>query len=126
MSLPSITHAVTRAGFHSLNHILSRTPSAPRRQILRCLPLHLLERRPPRLLMIEATNACNLHCPLCPVGAGVMTRPRGYMEIEPYRKLIREVSPFVSRILMNFAGETLLHPQIVEMVRFASERAASR
>ena len=39
----------------------------------------------PRLLMIEPTNLCNLHCPLCPTGAGTLKRPAGRMLFELYR-----------------------------------------
>jgi len=73
-------------------------------------------------MAIEPTNACNLRCPLCPVGAGTMSRGRGFMDPASYRTLIDEIRHHVSRILMNFAGEPLLHPDIGDMVGYAERR----
>jgi len=72
----------------------------------------------PKFLAIEPTNACNLHCPLCPVGAKTMYRERGFMELDPFRGLIDEISSHANHILMNFAGEPLLNPRIGEMVEY--------
>lgn len=83
------------------------------------LPLH---KRPPRFMAIEPTNNCNLHCPLCPVGAKTMDRRRGFMDLEKYKSLIDEIAPHTSQILMNFAGEPLLHPNIGEMVSYAEQK----
>ena len=42
-------------------------------------------------LMIEPTNICNLQCPLCPLGAGLMTRAKGTMK---YRFNASFIDPF--------------------------------
>jgi len=33
---------------------------------------------PPVHITIEPTNVCNLLCPICETGKGVMTRPKGF------------------------------------------------
>lgn len=45
-----------------------------------------------------------------------MDRARGFMELDPFRGLIDEISSHANHILMNFAGEPLLNPRIGEMV----------
>ncbi len=43
----------------------------------------------------ELTNHCNLRCPECTSGSGLMTRERGFMDIELYKKVISELSPYL-------------------------------
>ena len=33
----------------------------------------------PLTLMVEPTNICNLKCPLCPTGAGLVKRQKGFL-----------------------------------------------
>lgn len=73
-------------------------------------------RFPPRFIMVEPTNGCNLRCPLCPVGAQTTTRDPGFLDVDAYRVLLDEIKSHVRRILMNFAGEPLLHPKIGELI----------
>jgi radical SAM protein with 4Fe4S-binding SPASM domain len=47
----------------------------------------------------------------------------GFMEMELYKKIIDEMSQYKYSILRPFGdGETLLHPKIVEMVRYAKKK----
>ena len=59
---------------------------------------------------IELTNHCNLQCPECLSGSGVMTRKRGFMEIDIFDKLVTELQPFLFNINLYFQGESMLHP----------------
>ena len=70
----------------------------------------------PVFLHIEPTGRCNLKCVMCPRGDN-MNRPMGgYMSMDLFEKICREVDPvFVA--FVGF-GEPLLHPEIVRMVRF--------
>ncbi|MFH1263555.1 MAG: radical SAM protein [Pseudomonadota bacterium] len=75
----------------------------------------------PEYLFVEPTNFCNLKCPLCPTGAGYLGRvPRGYMNIEHYRNLIDELSPYARRIELWGFGEPMMHPEIHTMISYAS------
>lgn len=57
---------------------------------------------------IEITNHCNLNCIMC--GNDKLTRPRGYMSMSLYKKIIDEIAienPN-TRIWLDFYGEALL------------------
>lgn len=68
---------------------------------------------------IELTNNCNLSCPECTSGSGVLTRSRGFMEIALYEKLITELRPYLYNINLYFQGESMLHPQFFSFLRGA-------
>jgi len=76
----------------------------------------------PYNLLIEPTNVCNLKCPLCPTGAGLMTRKVGYMDFDNYKHLIDEMAPYLYTITLANLGEPLLHPEIFEMAEYASKK----
>jgi len=58
----------------------------------------------------ELTNNCNLQCPECSSGSDRMQRERGYMDIELFNKIIKELTPFLYNINLYFQGEPMLHP----------------
>ncbi|MFH1011496.1 MAG: radical SAM protein [bacterium] len=93
---------------------------------LSCLLSHLL-RRPivwglPISVMMEPTNRCNLRCPLCPSGAGTLTRSIGEMTLSDYRKILDAIGPQHRRIYLWNQGEPLLNDSLPDMVRLAHER----
>ena len=65
----------------------------------------------------ELTNNCNLHCPECSSGSGLMLRDRGYMDIELFNKVISELRPYLCNINLYFQGEPMLHPLFFSFVR---------
>jgi radical SAM protein with 4Fe4S-binding SPASM domain len=65
----------------------------------------------PVSVSVELTNHCNLNCPQCYSGSGMMTRKRGFMDIGLYRKTIKELSPWLYNVNLYFQGEPMLHPQ---------------
>ena len=74
----------------------------------------------PQRLNIEPTNHCNLRCRLCP--HPLMNRSKGFMELELFRRLIKECRARNVRIWLHYIGEPLLHPHIVSMVAWAVEQ----
>ena len=68
---------------------------------------------------VELTNNCNLHCPECSSGSGLMTRKRGYMEIGLFDMLIAELQPFLFNLNLYFQGESMLHPQFFSFLQSA-------
>ncbi|MCX6253283.1 MAG: radical SAM protein, partial [Bacteroidia bacterium] len=64
----------------------------------------------PLSISVELTNNCNLHCPQCSTGSGQMQRERGYMDIELFNKVIKELRPYLYNINLYFQGEPMLHP----------------
>jgi radical SAM protein with 4Fe4S-binding SPASM domain len=64
----------------------------------------------PVAISAELTNHCNLKCPECNSGAGIMTRSRGYMGIGLFKNVISELRPYLYYINLYFQGEPMLHP----------------
>jgi radical SAM protein with 4Fe4S-binding SPASM domain len=64
----------------------------------------------PVSVSMELTNVCNLRCPECSSGSGKMERERGYMDIDLFKKVIKELSPYLYNTNMYFQGEPMLHP----------------
>ena len=73
----------------------------------------------PFALMIEPTNRCNLHCPLCPSGDGRLTRPRGTMDRATFDRILSQTKGTVKLLQLWNQGEPLLHPDLPEMIRLA-------
>jgi radical SAM protein with 4Fe4S-binding SPASM domain len=64
----------------------------------------------PVSISAELTNTCNLNCPHCFTGSGLMTRKRGFMDIELFKKVMKELSPYLYNVNLYFQGEPMLHP----------------
>ncbi len=78
-------------------------------------------RKYPTKAMIELSRACNLRCPVCPVGNG-SARIYPPMAFELFCHIIDQISSFVQELLVHNFGEPLLHPHIVECVAHAKEK----
>lgn len=64
----------------------------------------------PLALGVELTNTCNLACPECTTGSGLMTRPKGFMDIDLFSRVITELRPGLLNLNLYFQGEPMLHP----------------
>jgi radical SAM protein with 4Fe4S-binding SPASM domain len=64
----------------------------------------------PVSLSTELTNNCNLHCPQCASGSGLMERKHGFMEKDLFIKVIKELGPYLYNLNLYFQGEPMLHP----------------
>jgi MoaA/NifB/PqqE/SkfB family radical SAM enzyme len=83
----------------------------PKKGVVSEFPLHL---------DVESTNNCNLKCPMC--SRNFMTEKIGYMSWELYKKIIDEGARYeLPSIKLNYRGEPLLHPQLVQMVKYAKD-----
>ena len=71
----------------------------------------------PVSISAELTNNCNLQCPECSSGSGLMQRDRGFMDIELFNKVITELRPYLYNINLYFQGEPMLHPQFFSFLR---------
>jgi MoaA/NifB/PqqE/SkfB family radical SAM enzyme len=89
--------------------------------------LSRMTRRPiilgrPFMLMLEPSSLCNLHCPLCAVGAGRLTRPQGHMPLKQFIRILDEMGPHLLHLTLWNQGEPFLNPHLVEMIRYAKAR----
>lgn len=79
----------------------------------------------PYSAMIEVSTVCNLHCGLCPVGRGKLGRPAEFMPLETFTRIIDQFNPmFVETIYPAMWGESLLHPQFVDMLEYVQRKKA--
>lgn len=76
----------------------------------------------PISIAIEPTTSCNLRCPECPSGLRSFTRPTGMLKQELFEKVIDELSPTLSYLIFYFQGEPYLHPQLLDMVKYAADK----
>ncbi|KUO39432.1 MAG: hypothetical protein AVW05_01565 [Hadesarchaea archaeon DG-33] len=76
-------------------------------------------------LDIETTNACNLRCPMCPrtVQEIEKTGKVGFMDFGLYKALIDQgAENGLCSVKLNYLGEPLIHPDVVEQVSYAKEK----
>ncbi len=73
----------------------------------------------PISLAIEPTTSCNLRCPECPSGLRNFTRPTGKVSVDLYQEIITQLAPYTSYLTFYFQGEPFLHPDFLDMVRYA-------
>ena len=71
---------------------------------------------------IEPTTSCNLRCPECPSGLRSFTRPTGMLSENLFKKVIDELSDTLTYLTFYFQGEPYLHPQFLNLVRYAADR----
>ncbi len=78
-------------------------------------------RYPPTRVWVEATSNCNLRCSFC--GNRDLTKDqRGNMSFELFQQLADEAAGKVNQFNLFHRGESLLHPRIGEMIRYAGAR----
>lgn len=76
----------------------------------------------PPSLQIEPTNFCNINCICCPTDR--MVRKKGHMDFELFRKIIDEASKIgVRRVHLLLHGEPMIHPRIVDMIRYIKSKS---
>lgn len=73
----------------------------------------------PLMLMVEPTNFCNLKCPLCPSGNGKLTRQRGIMEFQTFKKILEEQADRLILLMLWNQGEPFINKHLNDMVRLA-------
>ncbi|MDX9929879.1 MAG: radical SAM/SPASM domain-containing protein [Bacteroidales bacterium] len=71
----------------------------------------------PATVSLELTSHCNLRCPECASGSGMMLREKGFMDPALYEKVIRELNPFIWYASLYFQGEPFLHPGIFSFLQ---------
>ncbi len=77
------------------------------------LPVHI---------SIEPTNFCNLRCPVCETGAGIIKRPQGNMELDVYADILMEIQKYANTVFLYWMGEPFLNKNIYKMADMAKER----
>lgn len=71
---------------------------------------------------IEPTNHCNLKCPECPSGLGVLTRPLGLLKLDDFKNWIDQIKNTGFYVQLFFQGEPYINKQLPEMIRYAQSQ----
>jgi MoaA/NifB/PqqE/SkfB family radical SAM enzyme len=83
---------------------------AARAECCEGLPIHL---------HLEPTGDCNLTCPLCPKGRGLISRT-GHLDLETFERVFIPLSETLSLMIVSGFGEPLLNPATPAMIRVAT------
>lgn len=78
----------------------------------------------PEALYVEVTNFCNLKCTMCHHGWG-LTGEQGFLDPGVFRRIVDDalsIPGYRPRIALHMNGEPLMHPNLPDMIRYASER----
>lgn len=81
-------------------------------------------RQSPRILgrpvnvTIEPTNICNLKCPVCETGAGILGRPDANMSLDEFKTIADKIAPYTNTLMFYFMGEPFLNKQSYEMIAY--------
>lgn len=76
----------------------------------------------PYAISVEPAGFCNLKCPECPTGAGVLTRRGGVLALADYQEIIDQAAAHLMHVNLFFQGEPLLNRAIIDMIGYASQR----
>ena len=68
---------------------------------------------------IEPTNHCNLKCPECPSGLGVLTRPLGLLNFNDFKNWIDQIKDTGFYVQLFFQGEPYINKHLPEMIKYA-------
>lgn len=70
----------------------------------------------PVAVSIEITNMCNLNCPNCATGSGILERPAGFMDFKTAEKILKWIKKSALSANLYFQGEPMLHPCFFEII----------
>lgn len=72
----------------------------------------------PIRLWIEPTSVCNLSCIMC-LNKSIPKNEKGFMNFDLFKRIIDEAADFIHDVYLHHRGESLLHPDIFEMIKYA-------
>lgn len=73
---------------------------------------------PPKKIYVELTTRCNLQCQMCVKYAAGSCIPEGDMPLDVFKKILPSLAD-VDTLILNGIGESLLHPDLHEIVALA-------
>jgi len=75
----------------------------------------------PVSITLEPTNVCNLQCPICETGAGVLERKPQMMSYENFVKIMDKVGRGANHLMFYYMGEPFLNKEAYRMIRYARD-----
>lgn len=74
------------------------------------------------MVLIEPTSICNLKCPLCPTGTGVLVRQNKYIPTELFTKIVQITEPVAEGYVLNLFGEPTFHPNFDKILELTASK----
>ena len=71
----------------------------------------------PTIVYIAPTNACNYKCKIC-ARSKAMRKDVGFMDMGLFKKIVDELPEGVQQVYLHKQGESTLHPDLPEMMRY--------
>jgi radical SAM protein with 4Fe4S-binding SPASM domain len=75
----------------------------------------------PITLMLEPTNFCNLKCPLCPTGQGLIKRKKESLSFEKAKIILNQLGPEIIHLRLWNWGEPFLDKDFFKIVKYAKK-----
>ncbi|MBD3252185.1 radical SAM protein [Candidatus Pacearchaeota archaeon] len=76
----------------------------------------------PLTAMIEPTNYCNLNCPLCPTGEGLLKRKPENLSLTDFKKIMDNLGDSIIHLRLWNWGEPFLNKDFYKMVEYAKSK----
>lgn len=73
-------------------------------------------------LSIETSAVCNLACPACAQGSGIIDRNRRFFDFEKYKEIVDTLGDYLWNINLYFQGEPLMNPNLDLFISYAAAR----
>lgn len=96
----------------SADHLKSTMSFARKSTVVRGRPMNIT---------IEQTNVCNLDCPVCETGAGILGRTAGHMSYDQFTTIIDKVGAHTNTLMFYFMGEPFLNKRSYDMIAYAKQ-----
>jgi MoaA/NifB/PqqE/SkfB family radical SAM enzyme len=101
--------------------LVEGAPGGKRLKLAEVVPLSS-----PLLIEFHPTSSCNFKCNYCGKSSHMFISLKPYLDYDLYKKGIDELAGFDKKVCLKFAGtgEPLLHPQIIDMINYASGKVS--
>ena len=73
-------------------------------------------------LTIEPTNICDMRCPACETGAGILNREKGSMSLDDFKVIIDKLGGHVNTLFFYYMGEPFLNKNAYDMISYAAQK----
>lgn len=113
-----IIHLLRRMRFQSyINYFALKTS-----YIFSLITKHFIHSGFPYSISIEPLSFCNLKCPECPLGADILEREKGKMDLYTFKQIIDQLDAKIIYLNLYFQGEPFLHQDIFEFIKYAHKK----
>jgi radical SAM protein with 4Fe4S-binding SPASM domain len=107
--LITFASAAARGRRGAINHLLSSVSMLRKTEKIIGKPVNIT---------IEPTNICNLKCPVCETGAGILNRPDANMTLDEFKVIANKIAPSTNTLMFYFMGEPFLNKHSYEMISY--------